>query len=158
MGSLTTKLTLAGTAADYGAAINLATSKILTVQKPFVGISKVVVDTTSDHDSAQGLLNTILPNANARRYLYIKHNGIDSTGAATTADLLVKNFEGEASSNGTQIMSLKTGEWAFFPYDNGTADPKNEDGGVSDDDDNALVLQASAGTIEVEYAYYTVAN
>ena len=156
MGTLTSKLTLTGTAADYGTAISLSVSKALTVQKPFVGISKVIIDTTTDHDSAQGILNTVLPNANARRYLYIKHTGIDNAGASTTSDLKVLNFEGEDSANGTQIMVLKSGEWAFFPYDNGTADPLNADGGVSDDDDNALVLQAGAGTIEVEYAYYTV--
>jgi len=158
MGTLTSKLTLTGSSADYGAAVALSVTKALTVQKPFVGLSKVVIDTEATHDSAQGILNTVLPSVDARRYLYIKHNGIDSTGATTTADLLVMNFEGEASGNGTQIMSLKTGEWAFFPYDNGTADPLNADGGVSDDDDNALVLQASTGTIEVEYSYYTVAD
>ncbi len=150
MGTLTSKLTLTGSSADYGAAVALSVTKALTVQKPFVGISKVVVDTTTDHDSAQGVLNTVLPSVDARRYLYIKHNGIDSTGAATTADLLVKNFEGELSADGTQIMSLKTGEWAFFPYDNGQ-DPASGD-------ENALVLQASTGTIEVEYSYYTVAD
>lgn len=150
MGTLTSKLTLTGSSSDYGAAIALSVTKALTVQKPFVGISKVVVDTTTDHDSAQGVLNTVLPSVDARRYLYIKHNGIDSTGAATTANLLVKNFEGELAADGTQIMSLKTGEWAFFPYDNGQ-DP-------SGGDENALVLQASTGTIEVEYSYYTVAD
>ena len=150
MGTLTSKLTLTGSSADYGAAVALSVTKALTVQKPFVGVSKIVVDTTTDHDSAQGVLNTVLPSVDARRYLYIKHNGIDSTGAATTADLLVKNFEGELSADGTQIMSLKAGEWAFFPYDNG----QNPDGG----DENALVLQASTGTIEVEYSYYTVAD
>ncbi len=158
MGTLTSKLTLTGSSADYGAAVALSVTKALTVQKPFVGLSKVVVDTTTDHDSAQGLLNTVLPNANARRFLYIKHNGIDNTGATTTANLLVKNFEGEDDANGTQIMVLKSGEWAFFPYDNGTADPLNADGAVSDDDDNALVLQAASGTIEVEYSYYTVGD
>tara|TARA_R100001129_G_scaffold97908_1_gene66711 strand:- start:310 stop:762 length:453 start_codon:yes stop_codon:yes gene_type:complete len=150
MGTLTSKLTLTGSSADYGAAVALSVTKALTVQKPFVGLSKVVVDTTTDHDSAQGVLNTVLPSTDSRRYLYIKHNGIDSTGAATTADLLVKNFEGELSADGTQIMSLKTGEWAFFPYDNGQ-DPASGD-------ENALVLQASTGTIEVEYSYYTVAD
>tara|TARA_Y100000593_G_C4266190_1_gene314924 strand:+ start:873 stop:1307 length:435 start_codon:yes stop_codon:yes gene_type:complete len=144
MGSLTTKLTLAGTAADYGAAINLATSKILTVQKPFEGISREVVTTT-------GANHKILPNVDARRFVYVKHTGVDTTGAATTADLHVETYTDNASGE-QAIMVLKTGEFAFFPFDNAIASP--DAGG----DDNVVQLQASSGTIVAEYSYYTVAS
>ena len=53
-------------------------------------------------------------------------------------------------ANGTQIMSLKKDEFALFPYDNGV-DPASGD-------DNQLILQASSGTINVDFAVFTVAT
>ena len=150
MGTLNTKLTLTGTSADFGAALSLSVEKGLDVIKPYGSISKLNVTTDSDADAAAGIANIILRNVDARRFVYIKHNGIDSSGAAVTTDLLVKNFEGETSGNGTQIMSLKKDEFALFPYDNGV-DPASGD-------DNQLILQASSGTINVDFAVFTVAT
>ena len=144
MGQLTSRLTLTGSSADYGAAVALSTTKLLSVQKPFIGLSKEVVTTT-------GANHIILPNLDARRFVYVKHTGLDSTGAATIADLHVETYTDNTGSD-QAIMILKTGEFAFFPFDNGLADP------VNGDDDNKLQLQATSGTIVAEYSYYTVAS
>ena len=157
MATLTSKITLSGTAADFGQALALNLSKDLTIEKPWTGVSKINVINSDDADGAAAP-NILLENKNARRFVYIKHNGIDSAGATVTTDLIVKNFEGDVAADGTQIMVLKTGEWAFFPYDNGTADPTNADGAVSDDDDNALILDTSSGTINCDFAIFTVAS
>ena len=149
MGTLNTKLTLTGTSADFGAALSLSVEKGLDVIKPYGSISKLNVTTETDADGVAAP-NIILKNVDARRSVYIRHNGIDSSGAAVTTDLLVKNFEGETSANGTQIMALKKDEFALFPYDNGV-DPSSAD-------DNILILQASSGTINVDFAVFTVAS
>jgi len=147
MATLTSKITLTGTAADFGQALALSLSKDLTVEKPWTGVSKINVLNDDDADGT-GAANIIVDDVDARRFVYIKHNGVDSAGATVTTDLIVKNFEGEAAADGTQIMVLKTGEWAFFPYDNGK----------SSGDDNALILDTSAGTINCDFAIFTVAS
>ena len=130
MGKLTSKLTLTGSAADYGAAIALTVSKDLTVQKPFVGISKEVVTTT-------GASHKLFENIDARRFVYVKHTGVDSAGASTAADLHVETYTDNASGE-QAIMVLKSGEWAFFPWDGG----------------NAIVAASTAGTPFLEYAIF----
>ena len=144
MSTLTSKLTLSGTAADFGAALNLSVSKALTVQKPYVGISREVVSTT-------GANHKIVPNADARRYVYVKHTGVKQDGSASTDDLHIETYTNNASGD-QAIIVLKTGEFAFFPFDNALADPTNAD------DDNVIQLQASASTIVAEWAYFTVAS
>tara|TARA_X000001388_G_scaffold76785_2_gene75133 strand:- start:171 stop:608 length:438 start_codon:yes stop_codon:yes gene_type:complete len=144
MGALTAKLTLTGTAADYGSALNLSNSKSLTVEKPWIGISKETVTTTGES-------HIIIPNIDARRFVYIKHTGVDSTGSAVTSDLQVENYTNNTSGV-QQVMVLKAGEFAFFPFDNGVADP------TGSDHDNKLQLQASAGDIIADYSYYTVSS
>jgi hypothetical protein len=132
MGTLTSKLTLSGSAADYGVAVGLSISKALTIQKPFVGISKEVVTTTGgDH--------IVIPSTDARRFIYIKHTGVDLSGAVTTADL---NIE---FADNTRLGVLKTGEFLWFPLD--------DTSGAT-----AVQLEAGSGTIVAEYSYYTVAS
>tara|TARA_E500000318_G_scaffold29052_4_gene29070 strand:+ start:9915 stop:10349 length:435 start_codon:yes stop_codon:yes gene_type:complete len=144
MGTLTSKITLSGSAADYGSALSLSVSKALTVQKPYVGISQETVTTTGES-------HIIIPNVDARRFIYVKHTGVDSTDTAVTTDLKIENYTNNASGV-QQVMVLKAGEFAFFPFDNGVADP------TGGDHDNKLQLEASSGTIKAEWAYYTVSS
>ena len=132
MATLTPKLTLTGTAADFGSALALSVSKALTVEKPYVGISRETVTTTGGN-------HIIVPSIDARRFVYIKHTGVDSAGAATTQDLFLE------SSDSVKVGVLKTGEFCFMPID--------DNDGVT-----LLQLEAASGTIIAEYAYFTVAS
>ena len=144
MATLTSKLVLTGTSADFGSALSLSLSKALTVQKPYVGVSQETVTTT-------GANHIILPNADARRYVYIKHTGVDTSDSVVTTDLHVETYTSNTSGD-QAIMVLKAGEFAFFPFDNALADPTGAD------DDNVIQLKASSGTIKAEWAYFTVAS
>ena len=132
MATLTGKLTLTGTATDFGQALALNVSKDLTIEKPWVGISRELVTTT-------GANHVILASLDARRFLYVKHTGVDSAGAATTKDLYIE------SPAATRIRVLKPGEWCFMPID--------DNDGVT-----ALQLEAQSGDIIAEWAYFTVAS
>ena len=134
MATLTKKLTLTGTAADFGQALSFNYSKDMTVQKPWIGISRVVVTTSATEEN-------ILDAIDSRRFVYVKHTGVDSAGSATTANLFLEIGDGEAAA--TRIGHLKTGEWCFVPIDDS-------------DGTSHLLAQASAGDIVAEYAYWTV--
>ena len=131
MAELISKLTLTGTAADLGAALALSVSTTLTIDEPFVGISRITATTTGGN-------SIIAPSANIPRYVYIKHTGLNDAGSSSGDRVLV-----ELADNGdrNQIMELKSGEFAFFPYYQGGA--------------GILQLQASANTVRVEYAFFT---
>tara|TARA_R100001594_G_scaffold100361_1_gene135018 strand:+ start:1042 stop:1437 length:396 start_codon:yes stop_codon:yes gene_type:complete len=129
MATLTPRLTLSGSAADLGAALSLSVDDSLTIDEPFVGMSRITTTTT-------GADSIILPNVNIPRYVYIKHTGLNSAGSSSGADKVKVE-----TADGTAIMELKSGEFAFFPY--------YAQGSC------LLQLEASANTCQVEYAYFT---
>ena len=129
MATLTPTLTLAGTAADFGAEISLTATDALTVVSPIINISKITATTTGGD-------NEIVPNLDSPRYVYIKHTGLNSAGSSSGTDKVVVE-----TADGTQIMELKFEEFAFFPFYAGGA--------------GKLQLQTSANTVQVEYAYFT---
>jgi hypothetical protein len=129
MATLTPKLTLTGTATDFGNALNLAVTTSLTVDEPFVGISRITATTT-------GNASIIVPSVDIPRYVYIKHTGLNAAGSSSGTD----KVHVETSDSST-ILELKSGEFAFFPY-------YGEGAGL-------LQLETSANTVQVEYAYFT---
>jgi hypothetical protein len=129
MAKLTPKLTLTGSATDFGAALSLSVTTDLTIDEPFVGMSRITATTV-------GNVSIIAPNVNSPRYVYIKHTGLKADGSANTTDKVKVE-----TADGTSIMELKKDEFAFFPYYAGAT--------------GLLQLEASANTVQVEYAYFT---
>jgi len=101
MGTLTTKLTVTGSSADYGSALTLSVSDTLTVEAPTQGISRVDVAAAGTEvlfaDSG----------ANGTTFCYIKNNNTTGSGYI---DLQIDN------GNAT-LGTLENGEWAWIPVD-----------------------------------------
>ena len=129
MATLRPTLTLTGTATDFGNALALSATTGLTIDEPFIGFSRITATNA-------GANSVILPAVDAPRYVYIKHTGLNSAGSSSGADKVVVE-----TADDTQIMELKSGEFAFFPFYIGSA--------------RLLQLQTSANTVQVEYAFFT---
>ena len=128
MATLTPTLTL--TSSDVSSdTLSLSVTDSLTVESPIINVSTITATTT-------GNASIILPSVNAARYVYLKHTGVNSAGSSSGAD----KVEVE-TADGTAIMELKSGQFAFFPYFAQGA--------------GLLQLEASANTVQVEYAYFT---
>jgi len=127
----TLKIALTLTSVDTSSdALSLALTDSLTVTSPSISPSKVTATTTGG--------NTIIApgsDPDTVKYTYIKHTGVNSSGAAVTATLAVED------TDNVQIAVLGPGEFMFFPH------AKAADKGVQ--------LEASAATIVAEYAYFT---
>lgn len=109
--------------------LDLTVVTSLTVVSPIINISKITATTTGGD-------NIIVPNLDSPRYVYLKHTGLNSAGSSSGTDKVVVE-----TADGTQILELKIGEFAFFPFYAGGA--------------GKLQLQTSANTVQVEYAYFT---
>jgi len=127
MATLSVKLNL--TSGGGGTPLNINVSDILTVTNPAVGASRVSATTTGD-------ATIIAPSVDAERFIYIRHLGLDSSGAKNTTDKLKVE-----TADGTHIAELRAGEFMFLPYYDGNA--------------SLLQLEASANTVQAEYAYFT---
>ena len=129
MATLTAALTLTSAAGDItDDAISLSVSDSLSVTSPLVGMSQVTVTTT-------GANTIIVPSADARRYLYLKHTGKDGSLSAVTTDLKVE--EGDEN----WFSRLAPGEFLFVP--------------INCDGAQLIQLETTGGTIIAEYAYWT---
>jgi len=128
MATLSTSLTLTSTDATSDS-LNFTVTDALTVVSPIVNISKITATVTGGD-------TIIVPNLDSPRYVYLKHTGLNSAGSSSGSDKV--HVE---TADGTTIMELKTGEFAFFPF-------YAEGAGK-------LQLEASANTVQVEYAYFT---
>jgi len=127
MATLTPTLTLTSTDVSSDE-LSFTVTDTLTVTSPAVGMSKVTVTTTGGD-------TVVVPNVDARRYFYLKHTGVDSSGSAVTTDIKVE----EGDDN--WFARLAPGEWMFVPLN---AEP------------NQLIqLETTGGTIVAEYAYWT---
>ena len=128
MATLTPTLTL--TSSDISSdSLSLSVTDSLTIVSPIVNISTITATTTGGD-------NIIVPNLDSPRYVYLKHKGLNSAGSSSGTDKVVVE-----TADGTQILELKIGEFAFFPFYAGGA--------------GKLQLQTSANTVQVEYAYFT---
>ena len=127
MATLTAKLTLTSSTATSDA-LSVSVSDVLTVTHPHVGLSKIAVTTV-------GANNIIVPSADAYRYFYLKHTGVDTSGSAVTTDIKVE--EGDEN----WFSRLGPGEFLWVPL--------NRDGV------QIIQLETTGGTIVAEYAYWT---
>ena len=128
MATLNVNLTLSSTDMSSDN-LNMTVTDALTVLSPSITPSLITATTTGGD-------NIIVPNVNSAKYVYIKHTGLNSAGASSGTD----KVEVE-TADGTPIMELKAGEFAFFPY--------FAQGACK------LQLQTDANTVQVEYAYFT---
>ena len=127
MATLTPTLTITSLDATSDI-LSVNVTDTLTITAPTIGVSKITVTTV-------GAASIILPSLDARRYLYLKHTGVDSAGDATVNDIKVE----EGDDN--WFSRLAPGEWLFVPLN---AEP------------NQLIqLETTGGTVVCEYAYWT---
>ena len=107
MATLTPTFTLSSTAGSNGVSENatlaLSVADSLTVTDPSVGISRIACTTT-------GSETIILPDSDAKRWVYIKNTGLDASDDATTATVKVE------IANNTRIINLAADEFCFFPH------------------------------------------
>ena len=128
MATLNTSLTLSSTDVSSDS-LSMTVTDSLTVVSPIISISKITATTTGGN-------SIIVPNLDSPRYVYLKHTGLNSAGSSSGTDKVKVE-----TADGTSIMELKIGEFAFFPFYAGGA--------------GKLQLQTSANTVQVEYAYFT---
>ena len=129
MATLGATLTLTSTDATTDQ-LSFSVTDSLSVTHPHAGLSKVSATTTGGD-------TIILPNVDKKRYLYLKHTGLDTSGSAVTTTLNVE------SADNTVICILHAGEFMFAP--------------IHDGDATLTQLEASSGTIVAEYAYFSKA-
>lgn len=99
MATITTKLTVTGSAADYGAALALSVSDNLQVTAPSKGISRF--------DLAVGVNSVILDAGDAgTTFLYVKNNNTTGSGSIQIE-----------TAGGTDYGTIENGEWAWIPID-----------------------------------------
>jgi len=128
MATLNATLTLASTDISSDT-LSMTVTDSLTVVSPIVNISTITATGT-------GNASIIVPSVDAPRYVYLKHTGLNSAGSSSGVDKV--HVE---TADGTTIMELKLGEFAFFPY-------YAEGAGL-------IQLEVSANTVQVEYAFFT---
>ena len=128
MATLTANLTLTSTDASSDE-LSLTTSKALTIGPPQVGISKISVPAGSGNKAI------IVPSLDARRFVYVKHTGVDAGGSTVATEIYVE------TSDGAWFSKLAAQEWMFLPI--------NANGA------QVIQLRATSGTIVAEYAYFT---
>ena len=128
MASLKATLSLSSTDVSSDV-LSFSVSDTANVTAPLENMSRITATTTGGN-------SIILPNVDATRYVYIKHLGLNAAGGSSGADQVKVE-----TADGTEIMRISKDEFAFFPHHAGGA--------------GLLQLEATSGTIQVEYAYYT---
>jgi hypothetical protein len=124
------KSTLSLSSSDVSSdALSFSVTDTATVNAPTINVSKITATTTGNE-------SIILPSVNATRYVYIKHLGLNSAGGSSGADQIKVE-----TADGTEIMRISKDEFAFFPHYAGGA--------------GLIQLEATANTVQVEYAYFT---
>ena len=100
MATLTPKLTLTGTAADFGAALALSVTGTLTVGAPSKGITRedVAAGATLDIYVDSGSAGTV--------YVYAKNNNTTGSG-----------YVDIKTTAGVSYGTLENGDFAFIPVD-----------------------------------------
>jgi len=99
MGTINTKLTVTGSAADYGAALSLSQTNALNVTSPSLGISRLDLAAAGDE--------TLLAAGSAgTTFFYIKNNNTTGSGSVQIE-----------VAGGTDYGTLENGEFAWIPVD-----------------------------------------
>tara|TARA_R100000008_G_scaffold77090_1_gene57340 strand:+ start:75 stop:467 length:393 start_codon:yes stop_codon:yes gene_type:complete len=128
MASLKGTLSLSSTDVSSDA-LSFSVTDTATVEAPIENVARITATTT-------GNASIIAPNTDAVRYIYIKHLGLNSAGGDSGADQIKVE-----TADGTEIMRISKNEFAFFPHYAGGA--------------GLIQLEATANTVQVEYAYFT---
>ena len=128
MATLNTSLTFSSSDVSSDS-LSMTVTDSLTVVSPIISISKITATTTGGN-------SIIVPNLDSPRYVYLKHTGLNSAGSSSGTDKVKVE-----TADGTAIMELKIGEFAFFPHYAAGA--------------GLLQLETTANTVQVEYAYFT---
>jgi len=128
MASLKATLSLSSTDVSSDA-LAFSVTDTANVSAPLENMSRITATTT-------GNASIILPSVDATRYVYIKHLGLNSAGGSSGADQVKVE-----TADGTEIMRISKDEFAFFPHYAGGA--------------GIIQLEATANTVQIEYAYYT---
>jgi len=97
--TLTPKLTLTGTAADFGAALSLSVTDSLTVGVPIEGISQITITTADNQELVDEAVSGV-------KYFYARNT--DTT-----------NFVILQTTASVQYARLSPGEFCFFPINDG---------------------------------------
>ena len=128
MATLKPTLTLQSDAGDLSSdELNFTVTDSLTIGQDYRAIARTTVSTV-------GASNIIQPTTTgATYYLYVKHTGTTDGSTATTENL------GIELTGDTPFGILAPGEFCFVPIGGGSF---------------GVQLQASAGTIVAEYAYF----
>jgi len=98
MGKITPKLTVTGTAADWGASVAISVSDELTCEAPAKGLSKI--------DATVGAHQILASGSAGSAFLYIRNNNTSGTGYI--------DIETDASA---VYGTLMNGEFAWIPID-----------------------------------------
>ena len=130
MATLKPTLSLSSTDASTDA-LSFSVTDSLTVGPPSKGISRVNAGTAGGD-------TIIKPAGTATAYMYIKHTGTTDGSTATTNTVDVEDTDNVA------FARLSAGEFMFLPY----SKAGNSKG---------VQLQTTAGTVQVEYAFFTKA-
>ena len=130
MATLKPTLSLSSTDASTDA-LSFSVTDSLTVGNPSKGVSRVNAGTTGGD-------TIIKPAGTATAYLYIKHTGTTDGSTATTNTVDVEDTDNVA------FAQLSAGEFMFLPY--------SKAGGSK-----GVQLETTAGTVQVEYAFFTKA-
>tara|TARA_R100000081_G_C4683543_1_gene98757 strand:- start:2 stop:391 length:390 start_codon:yes stop_codon:yes gene_type:complete len=127
MATLNVKLELISR--GFGTPTKISVRDRIRTTNPSQGLSRVSATTTGGD-------TIILPSESVERFVYIRHLGLDSAGKKNITDKLKVEY-----SDGNHIAELRAGEFLYLPYDTGGA--------------ALLQLEASANTIQAEYAFFT---
>ena len=128
MATLNLNLTLSSTDISSDN-LNMTVTDALTAVSPSITPSLITATTTGGN-------SIIVPDVDSAKYVYIKHTGLNQSGASSGTDKVKVE-----TADGTSILELKSGEFAFFPY--------FAQGACK------LQLETDANTVQVEYAYFT---
>ena len=125
MATLTAKLTLTSSATSDS--LNLSVTDTLTITDPLISPSHVAIAVGGGSDT------TLVASSASNKYVYVKHTGLNGSGAATDNEVVI-------DFGTTDSIRLSTGEFAFFPAKASTA---------------ITAVSNHTSTIVVEYAYWT---
>ena len=128
MASLKATLSLSSTDVSSDA-LSFSVTDTGSVTAPTINLSKITATTT-------GANSIIVPEVNSTKYVYIKHLGLNAAGGSSGADQIIVE-----TADNVEIMRISKDEFAFFPF---------YQGGPC-----KLQLEATANTVQVEYAYFT---
>lgn len=101
MANLTPRLTLTGTAASFGSAVNLSVDDTLVVGAPFSGVSRISIATTE-----QNISSDLTTSQAAHTFVYLKNTENDGGNIITIAT---------GASTGVPFATLNPGEFMFLP-------------------------------------------